>query len=350
MIRPLTTDTNDVTHAPHASTDAPMGRLSAQTLFDPQTRDLLTHRLRAVILLAGTLRPDAIQQAVSRSLLEMPVDAHRTVQTCWHEHLARLTDHLHLHHLPVRILIDRQTRPPQHWPRHNPSVAVSIERDPFELRGTGGLLRDVTLDYDDDDFVLVADAAQLLFAPLWSVLHRLGRTPGDVRLLARGDGSPAGFMLLRCGPLRHLPPVGFVDFKEQGLPRLAASFAVHVARWRARPVGCSLATPGLPLRHAPGYLHALRCWAMQLRRAAGQHADLPDWRPAFSLIEPGAAVHPHALLHDSVVLVGGRVEADAVLVRCVVGPGGYIRAAGMRTDTWIAAPRRLRRSASTPHA
>ena len=41
-----------------------------------------------------------------------------------------------------------------------------VERDLSDYRGTGGVLHDLAADYDDDDLILVANAAQVLLDPL----------------------------------------------------------------------------------------------------------------------------------------------------------------------------------------
>lgn len=335
MIRPVT----NASDGSAASVRGGLRQRLVQSAFDDSTRAFLSRRLRAIILLAGGLRPDAFHRATARSLLEMPVESRWTVQTCWQEQFRTLADRLGLARLTVRVMIDWRTRTPRHWPGDDPRIALSIERDPFDLRGTGGLLRDVVSPYEDDAYVLVADAGQLLFTPLWSVVSRLARMSGDVRMLARGDGSPGGLMLVRCGILRALPAMGFVDFKEQGLPRLARLHDVQVTRWRGRLPGDATTAPSLPLRHG-GYLHALRCWAMSAGAVAADAVEPTPWQSAFAVVEPGATVASDALLHDTVVLAGGRVEAGAALVRCVIGPGGCVTAGRTLVGALIASPDR----------
>ncbi|MEX0653265.1 MAG: hypothetical protein WD534_08430 [Phycisphaeraceae bacterium] len=307
-------------------------------------------RLKAVILLAGALRPGLLQRGAGRVVLALPVEPGRAVLDVWREQVSGLATHLGMNDLPMRVLLDHGTAAPGRAATASEAAGparVSIERDPAPLRGTGGLLRDIAGAYDDNDRVLVVDAGQLLHEPLWLLFHVLSRFPGDMRLLARRDGAPAGVMLLRCGCLRDLPDRGFVDFKEQALPRLATRHEVRVARWR-REAGV-----GTSVRTLHGYLDAVRRWHSQpvlvagVRSGADMGMSAADGRgengyPVFALIEPGSDVARSAVLHDAVVLAGGCVEAGATVVRCVVGPGGCVRSGQTRVNALVSPRRRLR--------
>src|SRR5690606_20299334 len=98
-------------------------------------------------------------------------------------------------------------------------------RDPVEYRGIGGVLRDLAGDYHRDDYILVANAAQLLLSPLSELATLLAESdadgPADVSLISHRDGTPSGLMLIRCGSLWCIPQVGYVDMKEQALPMIA---------------------------------------------------------------------------------------------------------------------------------
>ncbi len=76
-----------------------------------------------------------------------------------------------------------------------------VERDLSEYRGTGGVLRDLAADYDDDDLVLVCNAAQVLLDPLVALATALNRKSGDFTLVSHNDGTPSGVMLARCETL-----------------------------------------------------------------------------------------------------------------------------------------------------
>ena len=285
-------------------------------------------RLRAVVLLAGSVRPNALRRAVGRFLLELPLDAERSIMDLWHEQLTDMADRLALPQVPVRVVVDRTTIAPQHNP-WNGRCAVRFEKDPLDYRGTGGLLRDLATQYDPDDYLLIANAAQILLEPMASIAESLAEQGAGLALACREDGSPTGIMLVRCGCLLSIPQVGFVDLNEQALPAIAREHDVRVSR------GSRMG--GLPIRTLSDYLAALR----QYRRYSGQKAgSFPDpfdedWQATFGIIESGAQVDPSAVVHDSVVLSGGRVEAGGLLVRALVCPGGVVAEGSSAIDCLV---------------
>lgn len=281
----------------------------------PRSQPQGSLRIEAIVLLAGCVRSELAISA-GRSRLDLPLDGNETILNHWQRHIARLTGEEAPSRCPVRVLIPQASISPCSA-RETQDSPLLIEFDPQDCRGTGGLLHDLAAAYEDDQWLLVATAAQVLLEPLESVVARLRAIDGDVRLMAHGDGTPVGLMLIRCGSLRVIEPIGFVDLKEQGLPRIAQTHPVSLVM-NAQPTG-------LPVTTLRDYLRALR-WH-HLRR--GDPAMLlnpfaEDWRSAFSTIEPGAQVDPSARLHDSVVLSGARVGRHATLVRCVVCPGATV--------------------------
>jgi hypothetical protein len=296
--------------------------------------------LRAVVLLGGSVRPSHFSTIIGRSLLDLPVDAGKSVMDHWAAEIAALADAVGKKALPMRVLVDQNSPAPSPRISQDPRVLVSIEMDPASFRGTGGLLRDLAQQYEDDDFILVTSAAKILLSPLADLMTDLARATGDVRLIVQDDGTPTNSMLVRCACLREISPVGFVDFKEQALPSMAAKFRISTVR---RPPS------GLGFRNLQEYIRGLR--VLRQIQSCGPMARIDafaeDWRSTFSLVEDGAAVASHALIHDSVVLRGSRVESGATLVRSIVCPGGVARGAqvysesaltvsGLESPTWDA--------------
>jgi hypothetical protein len=151
---------------------------------------------------------------------------------------------------------------------------------------------------------------------LLDLLNLLARPNADIVIHADAAQMPTGFLLLRCGVLSSVAVNGFADLKEQVLPQLASRFDVRVVR-DGHP------SP-LPIRSLAGYIHALRS---VFNPASGTKSTAAEeWRSAFSIAEDGSTVHPTARLHDSAVLKGGKVGAGALVVRCLVGPGGSVAA------------------------
>jgi ADP-glucose pyrophosphorylase len=61
-----------------------------------------------------------------------------------------------------------------------------------------------------------------------------------------------------------------------------------------------------------------------------------DWQRRFAIIEPGATVHPTALVHDSVVLSGAQVGSRAAIIRSILGPKAVIASGQVVRDSVIA--------------
>lgn len=286
----------------------------------------LKDRLKAVLLLGGGVRSSELSRGAGRPILDLPVDPGRSLLDVWSAEAAALAEAVEARDLPVRVLIDAQALEPG-TRSGRPQGGLVVERDRAELRGTGGILRDACEAYADEDFVLVANAHQLLLEPLAGLARDLAAPRADVTLAAHDDGAPVGMMLVRAGVTRSIRDRGFVDFKEQVLPRLAADVRV-VARPRATAVA---------VRTLDGYIDALRA---HHRRVAGLSAlpdeFLEDWVSTFSVIEPGAAVDPSARIHDAVVLAGARVEPGAVVVRSLVPGGARVRSGQTTSDEIVA--------------
>jgi hypothetical protein len=299
----------------------------------PQSR--VRSRLRALILLAGAVRPSPFAAAVKRSLLDLPIDSHHTLLDLWRAHSAIHVAYSRLERLPVRI-VTNFLQP--ELKAESQAVSVTVERDRSELRGAGGVLHDIAEAYDNDDQIAVANANQILTESLSHLLAALDATGADVSLLAHDDGTPGGLMLARCGSLRCIPSIGFVDLKEQALPLIAGNSAVRVVR-RSIPAA-------LPVRTASDYVEALRHYhrpehlsAASLHRNGngdgngdtrgdadvGRSWDFTEnWFPAFGLCERGSHVDPSATLHDSVALRGARVDRGATVARSIICPGAIV--------------------------
>jgi len=288
-------------------------------------------RLRALVLLGGSVRPTALGLATARSVLDLPLDENGSVFNGWLDQSVELARSIGLEKLPVRVMVNQKSPEPfSAEPRHYGNFRV--ERDLSEYRGTGGVLHDLATEYGDEDLILVANAAQVLLDPLPAIAAALEETGGDVTVVSHADGTPSGIMLVTCKTLRLIAETGYVDMKEQALPEIATRFDVRVLD-RRRPTG-------LPIRTLEDYVQAVR---YHHRRKAGKKGAIDplaeDWNPVFGLVEPGATVDPTARVHDSVVLAGGVVEAGAVLVRSVVCPGGVLKSGKIAVEQFVSPPR-----------
>lgn len=305
------------------------GRASAQRTQQagrPGGANLLSG-VRAVVMLAGSVRANQLRKATGRSPLEMPVGSNTTVMDHWCGQLAQLADHAGLAELPVRVMVDQSSVLERASKSHGP-VRLRVEHDPSAYRGTGGLMSDLAREYPDDARLMIVHASQLPFEPLAEVLAERVDPTADVTILSDQDGTPSGVMLIRCGVLRGINPVGFVDLNEQALPNIAKEHDVRVARTQ-RPVTRSLRT-------LSGYLDTLREYhGRQNGRLAPPSPFAEDWQASFQILEGGASIRETAVIHDSVVLAGARVEAGAVVVRSVVCPGAVVGPGESRVDSVV---------------
>jgi hypothetical protein len=289
-----------------------------------------------LVLLAGGAGLRSLSGAIGRSVLDLPVNAQETVLSKWRRQVDRVDDAT----LSAGFRIQIVGGAPLHSLANEPLASYRIEhlQDPSELRGSGGALRDVAAAYDDDAYVIVASAASVLLQPLTELLDELLAAESDVAFFVYPDATASGLMLVRCGCLRSLASVGFVDLKEQALPVIAGAHRVTAIR-RAIPVGASART-------VANYIHVLKALngpqcETRNRAAGGEEPTAFDeaWQPSFSLIEDGARVAGGARLHDSVVLSGGEVGRNAVVVRSVVCPGASVPANATIVDRLITSSR-----------
>jgi hypothetical protein len=272
--------------------------------------------LRAVVLLAGHAGPSPFADAIGRSVLDLPVDARRTLFDVWVRHFDDVAESLGTGGISVLVSIDRTSPKPLLRPRgDHPRVVRSVVRDRAEYRGTAGVVRDVAGRFRDDDRILVMAAGLVQREPLRDVVAELLCAGEGVSVVPFDGGEIATAFLLRCDRLRSVPEIGFVDLKEQAIPSAGCSAALSVVR---RPEGSAV-----PVRTAAEYVRALRTGGDVAACVEDAYAE--TWEPRFGFAESGARVDSGAVLLDSVVLAGGRVEAGAVVARSVVCGGGVVR-------------------------
>jgi NDP-sugar pyrophosphorylase family protein len=283
-------------------------------------------RLRGMVMLSGAVRACGFASTIGRSLLDLPVDRQHTLLDLWQAHAAFQVAHAGLERLDMRIVCNGTAPKPR--PRSQ-TLPLAVQRDPRELRGTGGVVRDVVNDYDDEDVVAIVNANQIMDEALPHLLGALAATGADVSVLDSGDGASGGLILASCGALRAIPSIGFIDLKEQGLPMMARRHGVAVVK---RPQATAW-----PVRTARDYIEALR----RYHRRSDQLQDeyevfVEELQPRFSIVESGAQVDSSARIHDSVVLAGAQVEPGAVVARSVIGPGAIVRRGRTAVDQLIA--------------
>lgn len=289
--------------------------------------------LRSVLLLAGGVRRGRMGQALGRPLVDLPVPKHGSMLGAWSEQVSGLAKVIG-GPIQVRAMVSQQLQLPR---TVKPCAGVELiaEYDKGEFRGTGGLLRDVTDEYEDDDFILAATANQVLLTNLSDLFEVLRSTQAkagaDVVLLSEPDGSASGFILIRCACLRGIRGNGYLDFKEQSLPQIAKEFVVKVAKSPRRAA--------LPVRTLEQYIRTLRVLHtgdLELEVEPRIDPYEEEWTAAFAMVDETASVAKGAIVHDSVVMRNAKVGAGAVLVRSLVCEGAVVEAGRVVYDSVIA--------------
>lgn len=296
----------------------------------PPPHEVWGRSLRALVVLSGGVRVNQMAAGLGRSTLDLPVTESSSLLGHWEEQAEALSKRLPTNQraLCLRAIVSKPGALPKVFaPRSRVEVTPEYER--VELRGTGGLLRDLAEDYGDDDAILVVHGNQVLVRPLPETFDLLAAIDADVVILAEPDGSSSGVHLMRCGALRDIRPKGYIDLKEQALPAMSQTHRVRVVR--------SESPSGLRVRTLEQYIRALRA----LR--TGDLLDRPDpyaeeWATTFALTQEGAHVDPGATIHDSIVMRGATVGARAVVVRSLVCEGAKVPAGAAIFDSVISSP------------
>lgn len=262
-----------------------------------------------MLLFAGAVRATPLLRAARRNVLDLPLTAEQTLGQRWAELLEAACESRD-ERIGLGVLIDRNSPKPASLA----SAEATLEPDDVAFLGTGGVLRAAAK--GREGLMLVATGGSLLTQPLAAVIDRLLALEADVALLAEHDGTPTGVMLVRASVLREMPGAGYMDFKEQCLPKIAERHRVRVAFADAGSRVC------LPVRDREQYLEAL------------------DWmhggRP-FVISERGSEVSASARLRSAVVLSGARVGRDAIVARSVLGPDASVGAGQVVADASLGA-------------
>jgi len=285
----------------------------------------MERRLIAV-LLAGLLRPSPLREGIDLPGLCLPLGAKGSLLDAWLNVLRRVPG-LYDIRIAVNGRADHATV--------SKLVAASLSADPanarFEIktiaeqtswRGTTGLVRDVTEDAQPGDLILVIEAHCLPPDSVRPVIDRLPSNRAGVIGIS-GLDQPAGVYLLRIEAVRITPKIGYMDFKEQFLPKLdEEGMRLSTARLSDRLVR---------LWDRKSYLEAVHISLDGGRgkdgvsRVASQASVSSSAAlDGFCIVEPGAVVEDGAVVQDSVVLAGATVGGGAIVSQTIVGPRASI--------------------------
>lgn len=279
----------------------------------------IARSVRSVVVLCGAVRRTPLARSVGRSLVDLPLADGTTLAE---QHIAgavAYADRFGVEGLSVRFLVDTDSVPPREHEGVG-RVRCTVERDASPIRGVAGILADATRSAESDDYIVVVNGAQYFFRPLDELIELMIRKQADVSMVASADGLPVGLWLIRCGVLRTVREVGYIDLKEQALPD-------WLGRWKVSVVEVQRAYAARS-RNLPEYLGVVRMQSQGVRAGSSVDEDpyREEWERSFSVIERGAEVGEGATVHDSVVLAGAKVGRGAVVVRSVVCPGATVPA------------------------
>ncbi|MDY7108297.1 MAG: hypothetical protein SYC29_06635 [Planctomycetota bacterium] len=281
------------------------------------------------VLLAGTLRPSPLREALDVPALCLPMGSEGTVLDAWLRALAGI-DGLHDVRIVVNTEHDVQAIESCHQ-RGGRSRAADDARgavrgiaEPASWRGAGGILRDVTGDLEEEAIVIVIEANALPPASL-APLRDAWRDDRSGVVGVCGADEPAGVYAFARRTFGMVPPVGYFDLKEQFLPALAGDgVAVGAAR-----VGARL----LRLFDRGEYLAALRESLSSVEDGVRSIRLSPQASVSSSavldgrcIIEDGVLIEDGAVVHDSVLLSGATIGGGAIISQSIVGPLAAITA------------------------
>lgn len=265
------------------------------------------------VLLAGTLKPTALRQAIDMPMVCLPMGGNGTLLHAWTRAISPL-DGL----VEIRVVVNSEADAEtvrgiaRGFPSRVRSV-FDVRGEPASWRGAAGLIRDVTDNLGDDALVLAAEATCMPPQSLEPLLGNWRNGEAGVVGIA-GRDQPAGVYLLTRQAIQRMPQRGYCDLKEQFLPRLAeAGLPV-----RAAQVGPRV----LRVRDRESYLQAVAQSRTETGPSVASEASVSGSAvlDGMVLVDAGAVVEDGAVVHDSIVLAGATIGGGAVVSQCVVGP------------------------------
>jgi len=292
---------------------------------NPTDQTGILNRIDSVLVLCGSVHSTPLARRVGRSLVDLPVQGGKTLATRHYDALSSFTKKQTQGPMRMRMIYDAGGQVPRGVPGATEGACI-VEQDPSPIRGVAGLLSDATREIDDDRYIVVCNGALVFLEPFGELLRSMAATEADVSFVSSRDGAPVGVWLIRCGVLRSIKPVGYIDLKEQALQSWNESHRVRVVE-RTRAYS-------MPTRSLSEYLDALHAIAGGNGHGTSIDEDpyREEWESSFRIQEPNAEVAADAVLHDAVALDGSRVGKGAVIVRSVLCAGAVVQSGAMVAD------------------
>lgn len=267
--------------------------------------------------------PSPLVEEARQPSLELSLTARQTVFDRWCDVLfdAAVGDRQPLKRPTLQVV---HSGPP-YRPRRDfsdPRFQVITQEEPGSFRGPAGVLRDIAEHYDDDDILLVAEAARFIAGGLGQFLADFARLTPDVLIACHPGGEPAGIMLIRRGSLELVPNEGFMDIKEQWLPKVVRAgldvwtsetrdFRPYPLRTREQFLEASAVAAGIGCSRTRGDT------VLGPPRVLGAGIDK-------SRVSETAQVAPGAVIADAIVMPGAVIGPGAIVVRSIVCPEAVI--------------------------
>ena len=276
------------------------------------------------VLLAGTLRPLPLREALDIPVVCLPLGRQGTVLDSWLRSLAAIDN---LNDIRIVLNTDRDAatatssiEASRAFTTHEARIRAIAE--PASWRGAGGILRDVATDCPDDTLVIVCEAIAMPPESIWPLLQGLPESADGV-VGVYGEDQPSGVYAFSRKAISKIPAVGYHDLKEQFLPLLAAKeFEVRTAQLEGELHS---------LRDRNGYLAGA---AKSLEHAAAGESPIRSSSEAAisisakvdgsCIIQSGVIIEDNAVVHDSVLLRGSTIQASAVVSKSIIAPGATV--------------------------
>ncbi|GAB5496860.1 MAG: hypothetical protein Phyf2KO_19400 [Phycisphaerales bacterium] len=294
-------------------------------------------RLDSCILLAGGLVPSPLAKLTGQLTLELWLSATETVFGRWCDVLDHLALSAGIDHPSIRVVHSGPPYEPTHVLADD-RFEVRTIAEPDEFRGPAGVLRDVTQNDSPDSIILVAEAARYIAGTINQLFADWSEHEPDVLVARSPDGTPAGITLMRASALGLVPDTGFMDVKEQWLPRcIEEGLDIRTSTTR---------------NFMPFPLRTLEQFLVASSVASGKPCPITERQPVLGRLRPitktedksriaeDAKVARDAVVADAVIMPGAKVGSGAIVVRSLVCPGAVVPAGDVVVDTVVAAARK----------
>ncbi|MHC4975162.1 MAG: LbetaH domain-containing protein [Planctomycetota bacterium] len=272
----------------------------------PDTTTSASLRVDACVMLAGGIKPSELESQARTPTLDLWINDSGTVLDRWVSAIVPVMDAsgvIRIAHSSSRAAVGD--------PEAARSHAIELVPESGAYRGPAGVVRDCCVDLAPEAHVLIVEASKWVGGSLEPMLASSESLGATTLVGVNPDGSPSGLYLTRRGALDCVPSKGFMDIKEQWLPRVQESTGgVYVYRVPA---------PGtLPIRTREQVLRTLDV------SPGNAFVSRGGLRVEESAVSSEASIAPSARVVRSIVMPGAVLEQDALVIRSVVCAGAHV--------------------------